>query len=119
VKISKVALGEIQTEYVHPGPVNAVQFAADGRTVVTGGFDDRIRFWDIATGLKRTELRGHDGYVNDLAVSPDGNLLVSAGWDNRVVLWQAASRRMVETASATPVQVEAPVLEIMAEPIDE
>ena len=119
VKISKVALGEIQTEYVHPGPVNAVQFAADGRTVVTGGFDDRIRFWDIATGLERTELRGHDGYVNDLAVSPDGTLLVSAGWDNRVVLWQAASRRMVETASATPVQVEAPVLEIMAEPIDE
>jgi WD40 repeat protein len=33
----------------HAGPVNAVAWHPDGQTLVTGGYDNTLRFWDAET----------------------------------------------------------------------
>lgn len=83
----------------HTGAVRAIQFAADRRSVVTGGNDADVRISDTATGatLHRlirlwrlgtwapvTTLVGHKSSVSDLWFLSDGRL-VSAAADATLV----------------------------------
>jgi WD40 repeat protein/class 3 adenylate cyclase/tRNA A-37 threonylcarbamoyl transferase component Bud32/energy-coupling factor transporter ATP-binding protein EcfA2 len=52
----------------------AIAFTPDGRTVVTGGINRRVTFWDVATGGVTRTLRLSDP-VWWTAVSPDGKLV--------------------------------------------
>ena len=59
----------------------AIAFTPDGRTVVTGGVNRRVTFWDTATGRPTRTLRFTDP-VWWVAVSPDGKLLAVQTWAN-------------------------------------
>jgi WD40 repeat protein len=75
------------------------EFSADGKTLVTGGHDKVIRFWEVATGRLQREITGHPNRVGKLTLSPDGKLLASLGmslewyypWDNFIRIWDVAS----------------------------
>lgn len=53
---------------------NAVSFLPDGRTLVNGGSNGKVTFWDTSTGRVTRELRFPDPVVWT-AASPDGKLL--------------------------------------------
>jgi WD40 repeat protein len=58
----------------------ALVFSADGRRLVSGGLDNKVRVWDTDTGKEIRQIAvGHP--VEDLAISSDGKTLASAGWD--------------------------------------
>ncbi|MGI8917153.1 MAG: caspase family protein [Pyrinomonadaceae bacterium] len=61
----------------HTKSANAVAFSPDNRWLASGGKDDVIKIWDLATGNVLRTLYGHTSNVNALAVSPDGKLLAS------------------------------------------
>jgi len=47
----------------------------------TGGGDQTVRLWNVATGEALAVLHGHNDGVTALAFSPDGKWLASAaGW---------------------------------------
>ncbi|MCH2113646.1 MAG: protein kinase [Pirellulales bacterium] len=75
---------------VHQGPVRSVVFSPDGSTIVSGGQDNVIRVWHLATSQEIAVLRGHASHVRDCDYSPDGRLLLSAGRDQQIKLWQPA-----------------------------
>jgi WD40 repeat protein len=77
----------------HTGTVSVVAFSPDGRTLVTGSFDDRLRLWDLPDGSGGPWLTGHGGDVNAAAFSPDGALLATAGDDRTVRLWDLPGGR--------------------------
>jgi serine/threonine protein kinase len=77
----------------HAGTVSVVAFSPDGRALVTGSFDDRLRLWDCPDGRGAAWLSGHGGDVNAAAFSPDGQLLASAGDDRAVRLWELPAGR--------------------------
>jgi RNA polymerase sigma factor (sigma-70 family) len=64
-----------------------VGFSPDGKTLVSGGYDDVVRLWEIATWKERWSFEGHQGYVESLALSPDGKTLASGSRDTTVLLW--------------------------------
>ena len=65
----------------HTRSVNAVVFSPDNRWLASGGKDNVIKIWDLATGNILRTLYGHTANVNALVVSPDGKLLASGSGD--------------------------------------
>lgn len=61
----------------HTKSANALAFSPDNRWLASGGKDDVIKIWELATGNVLRTLYGHTSNVNALAVSPDGKLLAS------------------------------------------
>jgi cytochrome c len=73
----------------HGGPVRAVAVSPDGRTAISGGFDQTAILWDVEAGVARKVLRFHDGAVNAVAALTDGRF-ATASEDGRIALWQGA-----------------------------
>jgi cytochrome c len=73
----------------HGGKVMAVAASPNGRVAASGGWDRRVRLWDIATGKQLQELV-HPSNVTAIAFTPDGKRLVSGTTDGVVRVWRVA-----------------------------
>jgi len=68
--------------------VYAVDFSTDGKVLFAAHGDNRVRVWDVATGMQRLSLAGHTCAVQAVAISPDGNTLASADRYGTVRMWR-------------------------------
>src|SRR5262249_9046641 len=95
----------------HEGYIWSYEFSADGKTLVTGGQDKVIRFWDVATGQQQREITGLPKPVGKLALAADGGLLAAAGrteepcvrYHDVIRIWDVASGKELHQL-AMPVQ---------------
>lgn len=71
----------------HGGPVRAAAVSADGRTALTGSFDQSAILWDLSRGTAVKVLRVHQGAVN-AAVVVNGFGFATGGEDGRIALWR-------------------------------
>lgn len=85
--------------------LNAVTFSPDGKTLLTGGNDNRIRSYAIGAEGKEGQNQllatvfAHEGAILKLAYSPDGKSVASSADDRTVKLFDAADlkqRRQLE-----------------------
>jgi WD40 repeat protein len=81
----------------HTGLVRAVAFSPDGKSIVSGSWDDTIRVWEVASGSAVSVLARHTSDVNAVAFSPDGKNLASASDDRTVKVWDAATGRELQS----------------------
>lgn len=88
----------------HGGPVRTLAIAPDGRTAISGGFDQSAIVWDLQAGKALRVLRVHEGAVNAVAALPGGRFL-TAGEDGRVALWGSDGARplRVDKAHEAPI----------------
>src|SRR5215510_14022487 len=63
----------------HGGPVLALAFSPDGKTLASVSGDGSLRLWESATGKEVRRFLGHRGEVRCVAFAPDGNSLLSGG----------------------------------------
>jgi cytochrome c len=78
----------------HGGPVRALAISPDGRTAITGSFDQSAILWQIDDGAALAVLRFHDGAVNAVAALAKGRFL-TGGEDGRIAVWQAGEQKPV------------------------
>jgi WD40 repeat protein len=71
----------------HTDTVNSVQFSIDGRHAVSGGGDNIVRMWDIATGDCRQTFKGHKHSIYSVSLSADNRYVISGGGDEKLRLW--------------------------------
>jgi WD40 repeat protein/tetratricopeptide (TPR) repeat protein len=83
----------------HPegvGWIESLAWYPDGRHLLTGGDDRKIRCWDAETGREvMTPWEGHDDAGIQLAIAPDGGRVVSMDWTGQGRLWDARTRRLL------------------------
>ncbi|AZM45960.1 protein kinase [Streptomyces sp. WAC 06738] len=81
-----------------PGPAG-IGFSPDGRTLVTGGEDGKIRFWDVASRkqtdvvTQKNTISNYVPAVLNVAFSPDGKLLATGTGNGGTGLYDVAGRR--------------------------
>lgn len=90
VGISDLASGVVRRHEAHEGSVGAVAWSRDGETLVTGGEDGWIRFWDPRSGKQRSVPEGHGRAIESVSFSPDGTRIASASAD-AIRIWDAAT----------------------------
>ena len=81
----------------HVGPgVYDVDFAPDGRRLVTGSDDGFVRTWDLATGQRLLLLDGHASTVQAARWHPRFNWLVSSDSSGSVRFWDSETGRPLD-----------------------
>jgi len=81
----------------HNDWVRSVSFDPSGRTLASGGSDNRVILWDWAGGKQVRTLEGHQRSVFSVSFDPSGQMLASGDNDNRVILWDWASGKQIWT----------------------
>ncbi len=71
----------------HRTAVLGVAFSPDGKCLVSGGLDNALIVWDVASGQPLKTLRGHAGQVRACRYSADGKLVLSGANDGTLRLW--------------------------------
>ena len=86
---------ELVLQTGHSQGVNCAVFGPDGSWLASGGADNLVKLWQVATGRELRALKGHSGYVKALAASPDGRWLAAGGNDRVIIIWEVATGRAV------------------------
>ncbi len=84
--LAKVNFGMLPDLLGHSRDVNSVAFSPDGKTVVSGSDDKKIKMWSVETGQEIKTLVGHSSTVTSVAFSPDGKTVVSGSEDGDIKL---------------------------------
>jgi WD40 repeat protein len=72
----------------HQGVVSALAFGPDGRTLLSGGWDNSVRVWDPERRNERANYTWPIGNrVHALAVSPDGLRAAAGGDSGAIAVW--------------------------------
>ncbi len=89
--LNAASLKQLSVIDAHIGAASAVAISPDSQTIVSGGDDGAILFWDTATGQQKLSPPTQSARIQQLLFTPDGQQVVSAGDDGTVRLWDAAT----------------------------
>lgn len=98
------ATGKLLQKFNWPDyQATCVAFSPDGRYLVGGMEDFRIRMWEAATGKKVWEVSvGKAATITSLAFSPDGKQLVNGSYENVVIVRDAATGKETRRFGGLP-----------------
>jgi WD40 repeat protein len=70
--------------------LRSVAFTPDGRFVITGSSDGKLRIWDVESGGEPRTVRAHSARVNAVAATSAGQV-ISTSEDKTLRIWDLAS----------------------------
>jgi WD40 repeat protein len=78
----------------HPPELTTVAFP-DRQTMLTGGVDRQVGFWDLKTRTETRPRLHHPGEVVWLSLSHDGSLILTSCTDGKARLWDVKKRQEI------------------------
>ena len=99
---SDFAVHEVDLDQDKPEPKElgrhdsyVTSLALAGTTLISGGYDGRLNWWNIESGSRVRSVDAHRRWVRGLAATPDGSVVASVADDMVCRLWDVASGRMI------------------------
>lgn len=83
----------------HTHVVAGVCFALDGKTVVSGSWDETVRIWDSASGELVRTLSEPTDWIETVAVSADGTRIIAAS-QRAVHVWDVETGKRLQIFDA-------------------
>ena len=80
----------------HKGAVAALVFLPDGKRLLSGSHDSKMKLWNIEEQRVLTTYEGHTDRVNCIALAPDGAHAVTGSFDGNLLLWDLAKPKPIE-----------------------
>ncbi len=87
----------------HVQDVMGIAFSPDGKTLVTGGDDRKVKLWNVAAAQEMAALEPLRGGCRSLRFSPDGRTLAVSSFNDPnpyMWLWQVPSFEEIAAAEA-------------------
>ncbi len=79
----------------HTDTIYCSAFSPDGKSLVTGGSDNRVIVWDAATGRERHRLAGHEGKVVAVTFVAGDEVVASVAQDRTLRVWNAVRGELI------------------------
>ncbi|MDA0588623.1 MAG: hypothetical protein O3C17_11475 [Planctomycetota bacterium] len=77
----------------HDSYVTGVALA--GASLVSGGYDQRLIWWNQESGEQVKAVDAHDLWIRKVVASPDGSVVASVADDMHCKLWDAATGQLI------------------------
>jgi len=91
----------------HVKYVRSIAFSPDGKRLISGGGDNKVKIWDVETRCPLGNLVGHEGSIGSVAFSSNGRLIASGSYDKTVRIWDASTGRELKVLKGHGQQVGA------------
>ncbi len=76
----------------HEAEVTCLAFSYGGNLLASGGWDNAVYLWDVASRSKVACLTGHSGMISSVAFSPDDKYVASSSRDGTIRVWGVKTR---------------------------
>ena len=80
-------------------PVFTVDYSPDGKSVVSGSWDNTARLWDVISGKEIRKFKGHTGGITGVDYAPDGKTIASISNDDTIRIWDMATGNEIKKIS--------------------
>jgi WD40 repeat protein len=96
-KVHAVDLGQDKPEAKELGGHESyvTGLALAGSSLVSGGYDGRLIWWDIESGSRIRAVDAHRKWIRGVEATPDGKVVASVADDMVCRLWDAATGRLL------------------------
>ncbi|MCK4662564.1 MAG: WD40 repeat domain-containing protein [Bacteroidales bacterium] len=86
----------------HKHKVQNAFFSPNGKFLISHGWDNTVRVWDVKTFSQLKVLKGHTDQVWCATVSHDNNLIASGSMDRSFIIWNLKTGEMKQKIHLTP-----------------
>lgn len=95
-KIWDAVSGKELTSFPHDHIVRAVDFSRDGKRLLTGSRDKKLRLFDLAAPEQEAEvLSGHQGAISHAQYNGSDQQVVSCAEDKTLKVWDMRSKEVI------------------------
>lgn len=77
--------------------ISSVAFSQNGRTLIAGSQDYKVRIWNVRNSNEVLRFEGHKNRIVSVAISPNGELAASASYDHTVIIWNVKKKQEIQT----------------------
>ncbi len=89
-----------------PGPVHAISFSPDGKSVAVGGVNGELRLFNSKDGKRLATLKGHEGAIFSVAFHPQTNWLASGGFDGKIRIHETTKGELIKEFIPVPLKLD-------------
>lgn len=93
-------LDDMEMKYewrAHTNSVFTVRYTPDGKSLISGSRDARLKVWDAEAGyLQAAEVVAHLYAINHLDFSPNGKHFVTCSMDKSIKVWDAEKLKLLK-----------------------